>query len=278
MGRYSGSCIEITLIGSIAALLGGIALNGIRGSGTQGQPAQNQTTQRPHVRYNFEEDYKYRGLESEFRNPSSKYYLGPDKEEADDIDSLGVGMIMDSSGSMKGEKMDAAKSTAIKFLGRLDGLKKKGRKVKAGLLYFTNNGDGFEFASHMEAFDYRKLAEIVRRLEANGGTPLGLSTAAMHRELKKTCCDRRIVGYTDGKNEGGERPEYIVYGIMGSETKSQVYWVGFQVDESDLKRMEDAGAHVFKAESAEELDEAFNTIAGMLESTEEVPLKTEDKK
>ena len=135
----------------------------------------------------------------------------------------------------------------------------KGKDIDVGLMHFSGGEDGFVLEHPVSDFDYEGLARIVNRLRADGGTPLGLSTAGMERELRRGGYSRRYaIGFTDGDNENGEDPEHVIKGIKDSGSTTQIYWIGFEREIPAI--VQAAGARRLNAEDGKGLNQAFDEV------------------
>jgi len=168
------------------------------------------------------------------------------------IPAIDVALVLDTSGSMAGAKMDQARK-ALEFC--VNALKKGDR---FNLINFSTDVDGYK-NELMEMDDKTRAGatEYIKRLEAVGGTNISDALLKALRQLKEKKTDRSsfIIFVTDGKPTAGlTEPEEILREIKtANEGKTRIFTfgVGDQLNASLLDRLADdhGGASDYVSES-----------------------------
>ncbi|HNW35178.1 MAG TPA: VIT domain-containing protein, partial [Candidatus Ozemobacteraceae bacterium] len=167
------------------------------------------------------------------------------------VPAIDVALVLDTSGSMAGAKMDQARK-ALEFC--VNALKKGDR---FNLINFSTDVDGYK-NDLMEMDDKTRAGaiEYIKRLEAVGGTNISDALLKALRQLKEKKTDRSsfIIFVTDGKPTAGlTEPEEILREIKtANEGKIRIFTfgVGDQLNASLLDRLaeEHGGASDYVSE------------------------------
>lgn len=195
-------------------------------------------------------------------------------------------VLFDASGSMddfvsgEGRKIDIAKDAVKDFLQKLD------PNDRVALIVFYDCDD-----IQVEAgltYSHSSISNSVEGIEPDGGTPIGDALSFAWNYLRNDGDmnhDWYIVVFTDGGESCGSDPCDIALRISSESLtyrKTVVYTVGFLIgpdldDEEELRCIAEAtGGEYFPASSSEELGEAFEEIAEIMntDSINEIILYT----
>ncbi len=139
-------------------------------------------------------------------NKTAKDETKPEDKTAKVLGSLIF--LMDVSGSMQGEKIDAAKKAAIQ--GIKESLK---TKTEIAILAFTGECDNPINAQTGFSTDENQLISFVNSLSADGGTPLAealkLTNNFMAKNKNKTSQNQMILLLADGDDQCGNLKDVI---------------------------------------------------------------------
>ncbi len=195
--------------------------------------------------------------------------VDPTAVEAADQDPINVAILMDTSGSMAGLKIEAARKAAARFLITL------GDKNQAALISFNNQvKTESDFTSDIDTVKQKvELLDVVR----NSGTCF---YDALYKSIELSASipsgRRAIVILTDGKDElpsGGTCSKYTDQDVIdlatASTTRVPIYTIGLgnSADQSGLEHLalRTGGVYQF-AQSADSLDEVFGKLMDQLRS------------
>ena len=127
------------------------------------------------------------------------------REAGTETKGASVVLVMDSSGSMKGDWLSGIKSAAIEFV---DTLKSASPSSEVSVIWYSGN----EGRSGTEASEFYKLDKdgdyealvgdngIIKNRSASGGTPMGDALSAANNKLKYAESDNKkyVIFFTDG--------------------------------------------------------------------------------
>ena len=172
------------------------------------------------------------------------------------LSGVAVDVILDTSGSMSGNKLTAVKNI----------LKSS---IKDKLSFYSVMGEGNLHLSLIECgngpytrlpmAEYQEASFLatIKGLNSSGGTPLGASVTAAYTELAKSGCkDKHIFILSDGA--AGDD----VTGSLERHATSDValHVIGFQTDRSNYLDFEKHGGQVIMADDPQTLDATTNNI------------------
>lgn len=188
-------------------------------------------------------------------------------------DGKAVVFVIDNSGSMgnrlNGErKIDIAKRSLIGILSSYQAYAEKNPDTQVGLYCFS--GNSVVALSPMAKFDYSSLVEKIKGLEANAGTPLGISLAYGERELDKTgYAQTHVVLLTDGQNEAGREPSDVLESIIKTnlaegDSPTNVNVIALNTDSDYFTPMQKLGAAIYSADSSQQLEEVLKENTKMI--------------
>lgn len=179
--------------------------------------------------------------------------------EGDPEATKSISIIIDISGSMKGNKMLQAKRAIISSLEKCPdnvevGLTTFGLKVTvpAGLTY-----------------RHDKLKEITNNLTAKGKTPLlkGLQ-ASYENHILQSKTDNGIVLFTDGKPTESSEAEILHYGDrIKKSTEIITVGIGKKVNERFLRKLASSREDYYFAEAPKDIFPTLTTAIGSLVTT-----------
>jgi Ca-activated chloride channel homolog len=145
---------------------------------------------------------------------------------------LALGIVIDRSGSMEGQKIEAAKDAAIRVIQAAD--------ETTAFMVVTFNEIANVIAPPCAATPENKqrAVQAIRAVYSNGGTCMSTGLQAVSREMMSAQGRvRKILFLTDGKNEGEKRT--MLDRAVGSCKQSQVevsaWGIGTDWDEDELR-------------------------------------------
>jgi Ca-activated chloride channel homolog len=163
--------------------------------------------------------------------------LGVDADASIAPAPLTVGIALDHSGSMDGEKMSAARDGAIKVVQALD-------ETMAFLVVSFNNNARIIFGPAAgTAENKRRAVQALQNVYASGGTQM---STALNAIVEKSGYDQtratKILFLTDGKNEGEKRAvlNQAVKRCAAANISISAWGVGTDWDAAELRYIADA--------------------------------------
>lgn len=127
------------------------------------------------------------------------------REAGTETKGASVVLVMDSSGSMKGDRLSGIKSAAIEFV---DTLKSASPASEVSVIWYSGNeGESGTKASEFYKLnndgDYKALVGdqgIIKKRSASGGTPMGDALSAANNKLADAESDNKkyVIFFTDG--------------------------------------------------------------------------------
>jgi Ca-activated chloride channel family protein len=183
-------------------------------------------------------------------------------EVAENRSPLNVGLVLDRSGSMRGQRMEAAKDAARMALSRL------GTGDTVSLVSYNHNVQVLQPAQRIGS--HEKLAAAINKLTADGRTALFAGVTEGGRQVERFLTDRqinRVILMSDGlANVGPSSPAEL--GKLGQELGAKgisvtTIGLGLGYNEDLMQRLALAsdGNHAF-AENPEDLIGIFNSEFG----------------
>ena len=145
---------------------------------------------------------------------------------------LALGIIIDRSGSMEGQKIEAAKDAAIRVVQSAD--------PATAFMVVTFNETSNIIVPPTSATSENKARAIqaIRNIYSNGGTCMSTGLAAVAKEMSSAQGRaRKILFLTDGKNEGEKRNilDKAVARVKEADIEVSAWGVGVDWDEDELK-------------------------------------------
>jgi Mg-chelatase subunit ChlD len=111
--------------------------------------------------------------------------------------------------------------------------------------------------------DRSRADDALRRMRAQGGTPIGNAMITAKNELDATGLTRRhLLVVTDGENTDGFAPDDVttVINKRPESERPSIYFVAFDIDERRFTRVRDAGALLLGATDARDLNDTLDTL------------------
>jgi uncharacterized protein YegL len=144
---------------------------------------------------------------------------------------LALGIVIDRSGSMEGQKIEAAKDAAIRVIQAAD--------ESTAFMVVTFNETSQVIVPPMAATSDNKnrAVQSIRRIYSNGGTCMSTGLNAVANEMASAVGRaRKILFLTDGKNEGEKRPVLDKSVLRCKDVQIQVsaWGIGTDWDENEL--------------------------------------------
>ena len=170
---------------------------------------------------------------------------------------VAVAVVLDTSGSMGGQKIEDVKRillTSIKDKLNLYNVMGEGKLHLA--LIDCGSGFGSEIPLPMDEFNESLYTQTINSLSADGGTPLARCVHHAYQELLKSgASDKHIFVLSDGQAEDNLSQE------LASRLPSVgIHVIGFQSDESYYAPFKDVGGQVIMVDDAETLDTTTSKI------------------
>ncbi len=198
---------------------------------------------------------------------------------AADEDGVALGIVYDTSGSMKEQVRDGSGNMAAKYVianRALQAIAKRmqafaasasatgPRKVRAGLFVFE--GNGARQAIPFGPFDPAAFDSWARTFTTpNGGTPLGTAVSAASRAVLSSNLTRKhVLVITDGMSNIGPAPAAVLLSLKRQaeqkRTSISVHFVAFDVDAKVFDGVKKLGATVVGAANEIQLNEQLSFI------------------
>ena len=111
--------------------------------------------------------------------------------------------------------------------------------------------------------DRSRADDALKRMRAQGGTPIGNAMITAKNELDATGLTRRhLLVVTDGENTDGFEPDDVttVINKRPEGERPSIYFVAFDIDERRFTRVRDAGALLLGATDARDLNDTLDTL------------------
>lgn len=197
---------------------------------------------------------------------------GSDQAEPCSRDPLDVSLVLDRSGSMSGDKIDAAKEGARFLVGEL------GPADQSGLVSYDDDPR----LDQSLTFDHEQTRDEIAQLQSGGSTATGDAIDVSHDDLEvngRVGVDPIMIVLTDGKTNEGSDPVAQAQEAKDAGIEIFAIGIGSDVNEGDLKEIasDPTKDHYFNPENATELREVFRnltvTIAGSLSAAESYGLR-----
>lgn len=173
--------------------------------------------------------------------------------------NIDVSLVLDRSGSMRGQKIADLKSAVGAYLDELE--KTKANEQVALASYSTDARTDYLLTS-----DYAQIRSKVNAFDANGYTAIGQGLsqglAAVTGAGSRSTASPMIILMTDGLHNTGEGP--MTYASSAAKQGIVIHTISFGAD-SDQQLMSDVaketGGRYIHADNGQELIEAFRELA-----------------
>ncbi len=145
---------------------------------------------------------------------------------------LAMGIVIDRSGSMEGQKIEAAKDAAIRVIQAAD--------ENTAFMVVTFNEIATVIVPPCAATpdNKQRAVQSIRAIYSNGGTCMSTGLSAVAREMATAQGRaRKILFLTDGKNEGEKRAilDRAVSQCKMSQVEVSAWGIGTDWDEDELR-------------------------------------------
>ncbi len=150
---------------------------------------------------------------------------------------LALGIALDHSGSMDGEKIDAARNGAIKVVQALD------ETMTFMLVSFNHEARVLFGPAQGTAENKRRALQAIQSVYASGGTRMSTALNAIVDKFgQKRDWAAKILFLTDGKNEGERRPvlNQAVERCTAANISISAWGIGTDWDAAELRYIADA--------------------------------------
>jgi predicted small secreted protein len=174
-------------------------------------------------------------------------------------DTVGIMFCMDVSPSMNDRvgadrKMDISKQCIKQVLSQIETYAQQHPKkqIKVGLVAFS--GDA-EIIKPLEPFQRAELERAVDSLRIGSATAIGTAMEVGARELLRAGVENKaLIVLTDGENNRGSRPDWVVDAILQSRNAQQaatddvkVFLLAFDINAGLFSDVKQAGASVLES-------------------------------
>ena len=138
-------------------------------------------------------------------------------------------------------------------------------RVLLGLYEFSERSGQPDCRSVIEMSppDRSRADAALKRMRAQGGTPIGNAMITAKRELDATGLSRRhLLVVTDGENTDGFAPDDVtaVINTRPESERPSIYFVAFDIDTRRFARVRDAGALLLGATNADDLNATLDSL------------------
>lgn len=191
-------------------------------------------------------------------------------------DGLAAAILIDVSGSMDDEvraaggrerKIEVARRAARDLVEQFARYADDhpGETVLLGLYEFSERSGQPDCRPVIEMAkpDRSRADDALKRMRAQGGTPIGNAMITAKNELDATGLTRRhLLVVTDGENTDGFAPDDVT-AVINKRPESErpsIYFVAFDIDERRFTRVRDAGALLLGATDARDLNDTLDTL------------------
>jgi VWFA-related protein len=195
--------------------------------------------------------------------------VDPTEVETAEQEPINVVIVMDTSGSMSGTKMQAASQAAARFISRL------GKDDQAALISFNSQvKNESDFTDNLD--DIQEKVELLAAVRGSGTCFFDALYESIQLSASIPSGRRAIVILTDGVDEtssGATCSKYTDQDVIdlatNTMTRVPIYTLGFgnSVDADGLERLaaRTGGAYQFAADAVQ-LDEVFTRLSQQLRS------------
>lgn len=202
--------------------------------------------------------------------------LAPQGELPPQREGIAAAILVDVSGSMddkvegedgrKEKKIEIARRAALDLVDQFARYAEShpGEPVVLGLYEFSErSGADCRPVMPMGPPDRARAEAALRKMRANGGTPIGNAMVVGKRELDAAGLTRRhLLVVTDGENTTGLEPDRVVERI-GQRPESErpaLYFVAFDIAAERFDKVRDAGMMVLGAANGKELTSTLDSL------------------
>lgn len=185
-----------------------------------------------------------------------------------DDEPISVAILLDTSGSMAGEKMDTARQVAMTFISDLEG----GDRV-AVLTFDRTTVHQIDFTTDHNAA--RQVVELIQYTPGGGTCLYDALYETIQMTAEQPAGRRAVILLTDGRDEAGGRPcsyytvEDVIRLASAENTRMPIYTIGLGTgaDSAILNRLagETSGRYQY-ARGATQLDAIFGRLTDELRS------------
>ncbi len=192
-------------------------------------------------------------------------------------EGVAIGVAIDVSGSMNDlvidkdgapkPKIDIAHRCALDFLKQADSFAKEhvDKKIEIGIFEFSSrrNSPSCRQVIPFGPIQTAAAAESIKRMQPEGGTPIGDAIIMVKQKLNATGLSRQhLLVITDGENNQGYDPGDVVNALsrLPDERRASVYFFAFDISADKFQRVRDSGGLVMAASNGQELEQALGYV------------------
>ena len=208
------------------------------------------------------------------KNPVNPLLSSPPEQQRD---GTVVAILVDTSGSMRDRvasvngrmepKIVIARRAVVDAIRRFRDFAQRSpdRPLLVGIYEFSTRARSASCRKVLElgAADVASAEAAVQRMEPEGDTPIGDAMIAAKGDLDATGLRRRhILVVSDGMNNRGYSPGAVALAMAEQPETSRtgVYFIAFDVEESVFSPVKDAGGLVLTASSEADLNQTIDFI------------------
>jgi Ca-activated chloride channel family protein len=174
-----------------------------------------------------------------------------------------VYLVVDTSGSMEGAKLQAAKSALKSFLAQI-----RGDRDRVGVIEFGSELKDYSLLAVLDDPTRQRLEQMIDRMEASGGTALIDATyagvATLQQENQPEAINAVVV-MTDGLENQSTRNLYDLQALVRSTPSLPIviFTIGFgnDVDATMLSEMARLGGGQFRRADEADIEELYRIIS-----------------
>ena len=175
---------------------------------------------------------------------------------------VAVVVIIDTSGSMEGDKLSTVKNITVNDISPKMGLFSLANKLEVCVI---SCGGGASVVLPMGTFEAPKFEATINRLSSGGGTPLAESLTQGFAQLAASRLEKRhLFVLSDGQGNNSVEPILNSMKQNGLDTV-ELHVIGFQSDETYYEPFKNVGSAVLMAENHDTLEQSMSfTFEGIL--------------
>ncbi|HAJ38898.1 MAG TPA: hypothetical protein DCL15_24805 [Chloroflexi bacterium] len=174
-----------------------------------------------------------------------------------------VYLVVDTSGSMDGSKLTAAKSALKAFLAQI-----RGDRDRVGIIEFGSGLKDYALLAALDDSTRQHLNAMIDRMEAGGGTALidaAYAGIATLQQENRTDAINAVVVMTDGLENESARDLYDLQALMreNPDLPVVIFTIGFgeDADAATLTEMARIGGGQYRRASEADIEELYRIIS-----------------
>lgn len=192
-----------------------------------------------------------------------KGQVQPGKGNVPAREGIAMVVLLDTSGSMEGSKLETAKGCVVSIVKQAEEFSTQ-RSVPVELAVFGFSSVATEIVP-MGKPNADRAARQVKSMVAGGSTGIGDAVTRASRLLNESGYSaKHVLVVTDGENTAGTPPEEVAraFKSLSPELRPSVYLVAFDVDAAVFNKVKEAGWPVYSATNAAQLRATLDEVVG----------------